>query len=522
MVGEYADVVVHTFTEPQAVCQALKVCGAPPEPPPTPPPPPTGDGVPMAANLSDTSGSHTWPSWSRSRAAGATGYYLHITDIHLDESYVPGASIDCGLPLCCRSDSGAAANASDAAGFWGTNKAGKDSGCDTPPWMIDDALAKLANEIARPLDFILYTGDSPAHNIWEQSRAKNMASIDKVTALFSKYFPDVPVLSALGNHEAFPVDQYEGREGTLTSGGGDTWLYQTIATDWAHWLPDQALKTLKYGGFYAARAMPNLVVIAMNNNMFQEGDWWWSKNLTDVNHQFPFLQDALRQTRDLGLKAIIIGHQHGLDSVWESRLHDIIHAYKDVIIGQHYGHAHAAFTCAFHDYGNSTVGSSSGGLLGGQDWPAQKKKLGTPLHSVYIGNSVTTYSELNPAFAIFHYDRSLPGPNIAHDYEEYWLDLDVANAGNSSAGWLRPAWRATEEYELPDVHPASWVALSERMRTDKALHQKWITNRNKGVVKSASADPTGDVCGLAVCDQGAFEACSGLTHQRPQIMEHKC
>ena len=91
----------------------------------------------MAANLSDDTGSHSWPAWHRNRTNG-TGYYLHITDIHLDLEYLPGAKIDCGLPLCCRQGSGSAgANTSNAAGYWGTNRAGPDSGCDTSPQMME-------------------------------------------------------------------------------------------------------------------------------------------------------------------------------------------------------------------------------------------------------------------------------------------------------------------------------------------------------------------------------------------------
>ena len=241
---------------------------------------------------------------------------------------------------------------------------------------------------------------------------------------FSRYFPDTPVLSSLGNHEAFPVDQYEGR--ARDGKTGDSWLYDTVANDWAHWLPDQAVKTVKYGGFYAARAMPNLVVISMNNNMFQSGDLWWKFNGTDVNNQFPFLIDALQQVRALKIKAIIIGHEHGLAAPFERQFHDIVSDFQDVIIGQHYGHAHASFTCAFRDHSsNSSSSISNGGSTRGAEnnRVAALNKPGTPLHSVYIGNSVTTYSALNPGFAIYHYDRDFlqktPPYNIAHDYEEY-------------------------------------------------------------------------------------------------------
>ena len=48
-----------------------------------------------------------------------------MSDIHLDYDYTPGMSIDCGKPLCCRSDSGFPQNANGGAGNWGNRN------CDT-------------------------------------------------------------------------------------------------------------------------------------------------------------------------------------------------------------------------------------------------------------------------------------------------------------------------------------------------------------------------------------------------------
>jgi hypothetical protein len=42
-----------------------------------------------------------------------------MSDIHIDYDYTPGADNDCGMPLCCRSDSGLAPTKERAAGKWG-------------------------------------------------------------------------------------------------------------------------------------------------------------------------------------------------------------------------------------------------------------------------------------------------------------------------------------------------------------------------------------------------------------------
>lgn len=114
-------------------------------------------------------------------------------------------------------------------------------------------------------------------------------------------------------------------------------------------------------------------------------------------------------------------------------------------------------------------------------------------------------------------------PPVSH-LRRHWLNLTDANARNSTDGWLTPAWKATEEYGIPDVSPASWVALAERMKTDHALHQKWLDNRNKGVSAGpAPADATSDACGLAECNPDEFAKCTGVAGQKtPQVAEHKC
>jgi hypothetical protein len=61
-----------------------------------------------------------------------------------------------------------------------------------------------------PPDFVLYTGDDPPHDIWEQSREWNLLAITKINGLMNQYLPNVPVFSCVGNHEAFPVNQFEG------------------------------------------------------------------------------------------------------------------------------------------------------------------------------------------------------------------------------------------------------------------------------------------------------------------------
>ena len=56
-------------------------------------------------------------------------------------------------------------------------------------------------------DVIYWTGDLPGHNVWNQTQVGGISLQDYITKLFIQYFPDVPVYSAIGNHEGVPVNR---------------------------------------------------------------------------------------------------------------------------------------------------------------------------------------------------------------------------------------------------------------------------------------------------------------------------
>ena len=43
------------------------------------------------------------------------------------------------------------------------------------------------------MDYIIYTGDSPAHDVWLQSKDKNLENERTVLDLLASSFPGVPV-----------------------------------------------------------------------------------------------------------------------------------------------------------------------------------------------------------------------------------------------------------------------------------------------------------------------------------------
>ncbi len=87
-----------------------------------------------------------------------------------------------------------------AAGYWGSV-----SKCDLPMQTFDLFLEEVKK---LNLDFIIWTGDNTAHDIWAQSQSYN---INFTTVLTNKLknATNATVIPAMGNHESYPVNVYD-------------------------------------------------------------------------------------------------------------------------------------------------------------------------------------------------------------------------------------------------------------------------------------------------------------------------
>ena len=122
---------------------------------------------------------------------------LHLSDIHVDLLYTEGLTAECGTPLCCRPPN---EPVSPAAGPWG------DYYCDVPMATVNELFKHLA-DIKDQFDYVYWTGDLPAHNIWDQTREDQMGILHNVTTLMASYLENMKVYPTLGNHESAPVNR---------------------------------------------------------------------------------------------------------------------------------------------------------------------------------------------------------------------------------------------------------------------------------------------------------------------------
>ncbi|XP_062983832.1 sphingomyelin phosphodiesterase [Elgaria multicarinata webbii] len=391
-----------------------------------------------------------------------TARVLFLTDLHWDRDYTPGSDPLCKDPLCCRGGRPRGAG----AGHWGTY--GK---CDLPLHTLENLLQHVA--AAGPYDMAYWTGDIPAHNVWQQSRGDQLQALGTVTGLIQKHLGPLPVYPAVGNHESVPVNSFP--PPYVHGNQSSTWLYSAMAEAWHQWLPPDALATLRKGGFYTLSVLPGLRLVSLNMNFCSEANFWLLINSTDPAGQLQWLVDVLQRAEASGEKVHIIGHippSHCLHA-WSWNYYRIINRFEGTVAGQFFGHTHLDEYEMFYD----------------------EETLTRPVGIAFVAPSVTTYYNLNPGYRVYHLDGIYPGSSyLVLDHETFILNLTLANVPGARPQWER-LYGARETYGFPTAFPADWDQLLRRFQADEALFQRFWYLRHKGRLPH---EPCGDVCKAAL------------------------
>uniref|UniRef100_A0A3P9KPA0 Sphingomyelin phosphodiesterase n=1 Tax=Oryzias latipes TaxID=8090 RepID=A0A3P9KPA0_ORYLA len=385
---------------------------------------------------------------------------LFLTDVHWDREYQVGSAADCKEPLCCRNSSGTPSWRRRGAGYWGTY-----SKCDLPLRTVESLLENAARD--GPWDWVYWTGDIPAHNIWSQTRDQQLMELTVISRLVHKHLgPNVTVYPAVGNHESTPVNSFPPPfiHGNRSSG----WLYGAMAEEWAPWLPEPALKTLRYGGFYTVEIQPGLRVVSLNMNFCARENFWLMVNSTDPANQLQWLVHILQDSEEKGEKVHIIGHiPPGLClGSWSWNYYHIINRYESTVTGQFFGHTHLDEFQMFYDEETMT------------------RAVGV----AFVAPSVTTYVNLNPGYRVYIVDGNYKGSSrLVLDHETYILNLTEVNRPEVLGNPVKdPKWtllyRATEAYGLPTMFPSDYDLLLRTFISNDRVFQKFWYLRHKGHV----------------------------------------
>jgi len=368
-------------------------------------------------------------------SSGETFLFGQMTDMHIDMFYQEGSNADCGIPECCREWLG-----KGNAGYWG------DYNCDIPIRTFELGVKQMSE---LNLDFVMWTGDVPPHDVWNQSQAYNLQYQKIASDVFKKHFPETPVYTVFGNHACYPVNVYD------PDNAG--WLLDPISEMWGYWLPESAKETIRAMGTYSIQHKnTNLRILTINTQVCNNLNFYLFKNVTDPNGQLEWIWNELAGAEARGEQVYILGHIPMGDSdclnQWAERFNALVDRYSHIILAQYYGHTHKD-----HFFINRGVHDNK------------------PRSIQWVSPSVTTYTNKNPSFRVFEADTS---SFVLKNIHQYRLNIPQANKQTNPKYEL--AYSFLEYYNLQDLSPetiANWV---EEMKHSEEKIMKWYQNYQTG------------------------------------------
>eukprot|EP00116_Pleurobrachia_bachei_P002993 sb/3463255/ len=373
---------------------------------------------------------------------------VQLSDVHVDLQYTYKGVIDCGEPLCCREGKGQYAG--DQAGYWGSLKAS----CDIPLRTYKNALKFIAEEI-KP-DLVFWTGDIPAHDVWNQSRSEQQHHIGLTAQLMREYLPRTRVYPALGNHESSPVDSFP-PPGLTSKALSNDWLNLYVQKIWSLWLPPEALPTVGYAGYYAVQHSESLRIVSLNTMYCDALNFWLYLDNTDPGGQLQWLVQELTWAEKARIKVIILGHipTGRIDCLksFSWNYYRIVDRFEGTIVGQFMGHTHLDhFMMQYSEEPDHHSTSYQ-----------------------FVSPSLTTFADLRPSIRVYTFDGLYSGSTYRPlKHETYLFDLDRANTKNETVWELE--YDTESAYNLTWLVPDEMESLVTRLEEDRGFFNKTYYN----------------------------------------------
>ena len=345
--------------------------------------------------------------------------FVQITDTHMQLDYQIGKVINCNIPLCCR-------DTPEELGFKNNkNHEGKDiryslkygaaGKCD----MNLEVLKSLAKELKhKDIDFILFTGDFGAHDVWEIDQDViiriTQISLDIIEEEIGQ---DIPIYPAIGNHEKAPPDVFFGSETILLHG---------LSKIFKRYLTQEAYDDFSQYGYYTMLYKnTNLRLISLNCVLCNSMNFNLIGDSLQVSKMFKWLENVLSEAEKNGERIYLLDHipmyssQHSYDCA--IRLKILLERYQNIISGYISGHTHRDELTLVKEYHN----------------PKKYSVLN------YISPSLTTYPGLWPSYRIYQADYET---KFINDYIQWRLDLDETNKKDEPKWYI--SYQASKFYNV--------------------------------------------------------------------------
>eukprot|EP00762_Andalucia_godoyi_P001333 ANDGO_04952.mRNA.1 Sphingomyelinase phosphodiesterase C len=358
------------------------------------------------------------------------GSFWQITDFHTDEFYLPGSDPSCDLPECCRVLNPAS---SVKAGPFG------DFQCDIP---MQTTLSAMEFVSAQNPDFVIQSGDIVPHDLQMQNRTLALTRLKTHSLAFQKYFGSVSMLHAIGNHDTFPVDQFDDTNAW-------DWLLQPLSQDiYAPFLSAEEQVTYARGGYFSRSVSPKMRVIVLNTQYGDPLNFFSYSFVEDPAGQVAWLTGELADARAQKQSIIMVEHiPFGTTFAGKEEL--VSYSYGDKLLP------------LFEEYSAEIKVHLAGHVHTDSFRILQRANASSCFGVQHLSPAATAHVGLNPEVREFVYDRD-SGEIL--DIKTYWINLTEANA-SGSIKWTF-AYSHKDVYELPDLNCASFEKLRKSMFSD--------------------------------------------------------
>lgn len=165
------------------------------------------------------------------------------------------------------------------------------------------------------------------------------------------------------------------------------WLFDFSADQWASWLPQSALATVRVAGYYTVLLQPGLRLISLSNSDCTTGNFWILHSRTHIQAQLQWFHNTLLAAEQAGERVHVITHHHQnacfrFYSREYRRIQDRFHM---TISATFLGHTHNGEFHLFYDRPTANHAISV-------QWNA---------------GSVSPWQRYNPNYNLYHVDRQL-------------------------------------------------------------------------------------------------------------------
>lgn len=404
--------------------------------------------------------------------AADKGTMLWISDMHFDPFY--GGQV---IELANASKDGWRDHTewSKILGKMPANKSCSPSGSDANAFLVQQVLRRAAQKLPQKPDCILITGDFLSHDFSNDYFTNNNLPNSLTTAelhnrfidqtlawlalTVNKSFPDVPVIAALGNNDAYCGD-YDIR-------GNSGFLGNTRKTFRRYFLPDLSRDFEDVGGCYATKIPGTKHRFVVLNSIPFISDYPESYRITGIQ-KLNALCAPLRQidpADEFDWLAKTVRESDGAQRIWLAcHIPPGVACYDGTQNWPHpmtVANRTVPFVNEFRSFYVSQLDHFAG-VLTGHSHAAEFKLIrggdgsGPAVSSVLMAPSIGRNHANNASFRVLSFDRE---SLAVLDYTTHWLD-----GSKTPPVWAEP-FTFTETYAQPDVSPQSLEKVFDAMKS---------------------------------------------------------